>query len=137
MHSGLRNRLRGRCLRGRGCGHLDRRWRDLWLRRSENSWSALPDALRSEFSDELWPLIETNFKYEGHLGRQQSQIDRMARQEGKRLPETLDYEAIRGLKKEAQVRFSEIRPATIGQAGRIPGVTPADVHILWAHLRRR
>ncbi|MEI7911192.1 MAG: tRNA uridine-5-carboxymethylaminomethyl(34) synthesis enzyme MnmG [Verrucomicrobiota bacterium] len=110
---------------------------DLWLRRSENSWSALPDALRSEFSDELWPLIETNFKYEGHLGRQQSQIDRMARQEGKRLPETLDYEAIRGLKKEAQVRFSEIRPATIGQAGRIPGITPADLAILMVWLEKR
>ena len=110
---------------------------DLWLRRSENSWSALPDTLRNEFPEDLWPLIETNFKYEGHLGRQQSQIDRMARQEGKRLPETLDYEAIRGLKREAQVRFTEIRPATIGQAGRIPGITPADLAILMVWLEKR
>jgi len=110
---------------------------DLWLRRSENSWSALPDGLRNEFSEDLWPLIETNFKYEGHLGRQQSQIDRMVRQEGKRLPDTLDYEAIRGLKREAQVRFTEIRPTTIGQAGRIPGITPADLAILMVWLEKR
>jgi tRNA uridine 5-carboxymethylaminomethyl modification enzyme len=103
---------------------------DQWFRRSETSWETLPDNLRSEFHVELWPLIETNFKYEGHLDRQQAHIDRMSRQEGKRLPADLDYTAIRGLKKEAQLRFSEIRPATLGQAGRIPGITPADIAIL-------
>jgi tRNA uridine 5-carboxymethylaminomethyl modification enzyme len=81
-------------------------------------------------------LIETNFKYEGHLGRQQTQIDRMSRQEGKRLPEDLDYSAILGLKKEAQVRFTEIRPATLGQAGRIPGITPADLAMLLVWLEK-
>ena len=110
---------------------------DLWLRRSENSWTSLPAALRNEFSDNLWPLIETNFKYEGHLGRQQTQIDRMARHEGRRLPEALDYASIRGLKKEAQVRFTEIRPSTMGQAGRIPGITPADLAILMVWLEKR
>jgi tRNA uridine 5-carboxymethylaminomethyl modification enzyme len=95
---------------------------DQWFRRSETSWETLPENLRSEFHVELWPLIETNFKYEGHLGRQQAHIDRMSRQEGKLLPSDLDYTAIRGLKKEAQLRFSEIRPATLGQAGRIPGI---------------
>jgi len=109
---------------------------DLWLRRSENSWESLPDALRHEFHDDLWPLIETNFKYEGHLGRQQNQIDRMARQEDKRLPDAIDYEAISGLKKEAQLRFTEIRPATMGQAGRIPGITPADLAILMIWLEK-
>jgi tRNA uridine 5-carboxymethylaminomethyl modification enzyme len=103
---------------------------DQWFRRSETSWKTLPEALRSEFHVELWPLIETNFKYEGHLGRQQAHIDRMSRQEGKRLPTDLDYTTIRGLKKEAQVRFSEIRPTTLGQAGRIPGITPADIAML-------
>ena len=110
---------------------------DLWLRRSENSWTSLPAALRNEFSDNLWPLIETNFKYEGHLGRQQTQIDRMARHEGRLLPEALDYASIRGLKKEAQVRFTEIRPSTMGQAGRIPGITPADLAILMVWLEKR
>ncbi|MBJ7256543.1 MAG: tRNA uridine-5-carboxymethylaminomethyl(34) synthesis enzyme MnmG [Akkermansiaceae bacterium] len=109
---------------------------DQWFRRNENSWEMLPEALRQEFHVELWPVIETNFKYEGHLGRQQSQIDRMSRQEGKRLPEDLDYSLIRGLKKEAQVRFTEIRPATLGQAGRIPGITPADLAMLLVWLEK-
>jgi len=103
---------------------------DQWFRRGENSWETLPESLLQEFHVELWPLLETNFKYEGHLGRQQAQIDRMSRQEGRRLPEGLDYLAIRGLKKEAQLRFSEIRPATLGQASRIPGITPADMAML-------
>jgi tRNA uridine 5-carboxymethylaminomethyl modification enzyme len=54
----------------------------------------------------------------------------MARHEDKRLPADLDYTQIRGLKKEAQVNFTRIRPATLGQAGRISGITPADVAIL-------
>ena len=110
---------------------------DQWFRRSESSWKSLPESLLREFSADLWPLIETNFKYEGHLGRQQTQIDRMSRQEGKRLPHDLDYTVIRGLKKEAQVRFTEIRPATLGQAGRIPGITPADLAILLVWLEKR
>jgi tRNA uridine 5-carboxymethylaminomethyl modification enzyme len=98
---------------------------DQWFRRSENSWETLPPDLLTTFRADLWPLIETNFKYEGHLGRQQAQIDRMARQESRRLPQDLDYSSIHGLKKEAQVRFTEILPTTLGQAGRIPGITPA------------
>lgn len=109
---------------------------DQWFRRSENSWENLPESLLAEFQTDLWPLIETNFKYEGHLGRQQIQIDRMSRQEGKRLPEDLDYTTIHGLKKEAQVRFTEIRPATLGQAGRIPGITPADLAMLLVWLEK-
>jgi tRNA uridine 5-carboxymethylaminomethyl modification enzyme len=109
---------------------------DQWFRRSENSWETLPESLLAEFQTDLWPLIETNFKYEGHLGRQQTQIDRMSRQEGKRLPEDLDYSMIHGLKKEAQVRFTEIRPATLGQAGRIPGITPADLAMLLVWLEK-
>lgn len=109
---------------------------DQWFRRSENSWENLPAPLLNEFNKELWPLIETNFKYEGHLSRQQCQIDRMARQEGRRLPIELNYDTIRGLKKEAQVRFAEIRPATLGQAGRIPGITPADLAMLVIWLEK-
>ncbi len=109
---------------------------DQWFRRSENSWETLPQNLKEMFHVELWPLIETNFKYEGHLGRQQAQIDRMVRNEGKKLPSELDFSSIRGLKKEAQVRFTEIRPATLGQASRIPGITPADVAMLVIWLEK-
>jgi len=110
---------------------------DQWFRRSENSWRNLPDEILGMFHVELWPLIETDFKYEGHLGRQQSQIDRMSRMETKRLPGDIDYGAIPALKREAQLRFSEIRPATLGQAGRIPGITPADIGILAVYLEKR
>jgi tRNA uridine 5-carboxymethylaminomethyl modification enzyme len=109
---------------------------DQWFRRSENSWEMLPEELLAEFHVELWQLIETDFKYEGHLGRQRSQIDRMSRQENRRIPAGLDFASIHGLKKEAQLRFSEIRPATLGQAGRIPGVTPADVAMLAVWLEK-
>jgi tRNA uridine 5-carboxymethylaminomethyl modification enzyme len=109
---------------------------DHWFRRSENSWQMLPEEIRTEFHVELWQLIETDFKYEGHLGRQRSQIERMSRQETRRLPESLDYSKIRGLKKEAQLRFTEIRPATLGQAGRIPGITPADIAMLAVWLEK-
>ena len=110
---------------------------DHWFRRGDQSWEALPADMRKEFADEIWPLIETDFKYEGHLGRQRSQIDRMSRQEGRRIPPDIDFTAIPALKKEAQVRFSEIRPETLGQAGRIPGITPADVAILTIWLEKR
>jgi tRNA uridine 5-carboxymethylaminomethyl modification enzyme len=109
---------------------------DQWFRRSGNSWQLLPEIIQTEFHVELWHLIETDFKYEGHLGRQRSQIERMSRQENRRIPENLDYATIHGLKKEAQHRFSEIRPATLGQAGRIPGITPADVAMLAVWLEK-
>jgi len=109
---------------------------DQWFRRSENSWESLPASLLEEFDVGLWPLIETNFKYEGHLGRQQAQIERMSRQEGRLLPQGLDYLTIHGLKKEAQVRFTEIRPTTLGQAARIPGITPADMAMLVVWLEK-
>ena len=103
---------------------------DHWFRRVENNAELLPEDLRGEFHVELWPLIETELKYEGHLQRQQVQVERMARHEDKRIPADLDYTQIGGLKKEAQVNFTRIRPATLGQASRISGITPADVAIL-------
>ncbi|MCU0796878.1 MAG: tRNA uridine-5-carboxymethylaminomethyl(34) synthesis enzyme MnmG [Akkermansiaceae bacterium] len=112
---------------------------DHWFRRLENTWEKLPEELQKEFHVEHWPLIETEFKYEGHLQRQQLQVDRMARSEDKRIPETLEYREITGLKTEAKQRFTEIRPATLGQAARIPGITPADVAVLavWLEKGRR
>jgi tRNA uridine 5-carboxymethylaminomethyl modification enzyme len=110
---------------------------DQWLRRSENSWSLLPESLLKEVPLGLWNAIETDIKYEGHLARQRTQVARLARQEGRHLPEDLDYTRLPGLKKEAQLRFTEIRPVTLGQAGRIPGITPADVALLAVWLEKR
>jgi len=110
---------------------------DHWFRRGDQCWQNLPEEIRKEFSEDIWPMIETDFKYEGHLGRQKTQIERMSRQESRRIPADLDYESIPALKKEARVRFSEIRPQTLGQAGRIPGITPADVALLTIWLEKR
>lgn len=103
---------------------------DLWFRRMENSWTDLPPTLLERYPENLWPLIETEVKYAGHLDRQQVQIDRMARQEKKLIPEWVDYQAIRGMKTEAKLRLQQIQPRTLGQAGRISGITPADLALL-------
>jgi tRNA uridine 5-carboxymethylaminomethyl modification enzyme len=103
---------------------------DLWFRRMENTWTDLPAEMLSRYPETLWPLIETEVKYAGHLDRQQVQIDRMARQEEKLIPEWVDYQAIRGMKTEAKHRLAQIQPRTLGQAGRISGITPADLALL-------
>lgn len=103
---------------------------DLWFRRMENAWTDLPEELRQRYPDAMWPLIETEVKYAGHVDRQQVQIDRMARQEEKIIPAWVDYLAIRGMKTEAKQRLHQIKPRTLGHAGRISGITPADLALL-------
>ena len=103
---------------------------DQWFRRVENTWSLLPDTMRTLYPESLWPLIETEVKYAGHIDRQQAQIDRLARQEDKLIPAWVDYSAIRGMKTEAKMRLQQIQPRTLGQAGRISGITPADMALL-------
>jgi tRNA uridine 5-carboxymethylaminomethyl modification enzyme len=103
---------------------------DLWFRRMENTWTDLPTEILSRYPQTLWPLIETEVKYAGHLDRQQVQIDRMARQEEKLIPDWVDYQTIRGMKTEAKLRLEQIKPRTLGQAGRISGITPADLALL-------
>jgi len=109
---------------------------DRWFRRSENSWHTLPQEILSQAPAHLWSLLETDFKFAGHLVRQQTQIERMKRMEDKRIPENFDYSKINGLKTEARNHLNTIRPLTIGQAGRISGVTPADIAILAIALRK-
>ena len=109
---------------------------DRWFRRSENSWHTLPQEILSQAPSHLWSLLETDFKFAGHIDRQQNQIERMKRMEDKRIPDSFDYSKINGLKAEARNHLNTIRPTTIGQAGRISGITPADVAILAIALRK-
>lgn len=109
---------------------------DRWFRRSENSWHPLPQEILSQAPETLWPLIEIEFKYAGHLDRQQTQIDRLLRMEDKRIPASFDYAKVTGLKAEARHHLVTIRPATVGQASRISGITPADIAILAVALRK-
>ena len=110
---------------------------DLWLRRMENTWPMLPAEILDQFNAKLWPLIETEFKYEGHLERQQVQINRMARQEQKSIPAWVDYTSMHGLKTEAKIKLQQIRPLTLGQAARVSGITPADIALLSIWLEKR
>jgi tRNA uridine 5-carboxymethylaminomethyl modification enzyme len=81
--------------------------------------------------------LETDFKYEGYLKRQVASIERQRRQEHREIPPAFRFEGIPGLSREMVERLSTVRPATLGQASRIPGVTPAAVALLSAYLDRR
>ncbi len=109
---------------------------DHWFRRSENGYTSLPSEILDQVPVDLWPLLETDFKYAGHLDRQQQQIDKLQRMEDKRIPESFNYDKVTGLKAEARHHLKTIRPATIGQASRISGITPADIAILAIALRK-
>lgn len=81
--------------------------------------------------------LEIQAKYSGYIRRQQSEIDRQRANESVRLPDTFDYQGVRGLSTEVCEKLMRSRPATIGQAGRIPGVTPAAISLLLIHMKRR
>ena len=81
--------------------------------------------------------VETEFKYEGYLRRQVAAVERQRKQECRRIPEDFEFGGIPGLSREMVGRLSRIRPATLGQALRIPGVTPAAIALVGSHLDRR
>ena len=81
--------------------------------------------------------VEIQAKYSGYIDRQKDEIARHKRNEETKLPEDLDYEQVKGLSLEVAEKLKRIRPATIGQAGRISGVTPAAVSLLLIHLKKR
>jgi tRNA uridine 5-carboxymethylaminomethyl modification enzyme len=80
--------------------------------------------------------VEISAKYQGYIDRQQDEVQRQAAQENMRLPEDLDYKDVRGLSIEVQQRLTQHRPETLGQAGRIQGVTPAAISMLMIHLKK-
>ena len=96
-------------------------------------WSALDDRLPAQVRAQ----VEVRARYFGYIERQQEDIERARSHEETPLPADLDYAALTGLSHEVRQRLLEARPATLGQAGRIPGVTPAAVSILLVHLKKR
>ena len=98
------------------------------LRRLEAGLPELPEALARQ--------IEWELKYEGYIRRQELQVEKFQRLEGRRIPPDLDYRAIPGLSAEVRQRLEQVRPLSLGQAARIPGVTPAAVSILMVYLQR-
>jgi tRNA uridine 5-carboxymethylaminomethyl modification enzyme len=88
-------------------------------------------------SEQVTLQVEVQAKYSGYLKRQSSEIDRQLRHEELRLPADIDYRQVSGLSNEARQRLAEVRPETLGQAARIPGLTPAAVSLLLVHLKKR
>jgi tRNA uridine 5-carboxymethylaminomethyl modification enzyme len=110
---------------------------DHWFRQGGHGWEDLPSEMSEKFHVELWPILEADFKYEGHIKRQQQEVDRFQKQESALIPEDMDYQELTGLKAEARQRFSDIRPRTLGQAARISGITAADMTLLMISLEKR
>lgn len=107
-----------------------------WIRRPENTHETLPEEVRSKFSSEVWTVVENDLKYEGYITRQEALVEKTARMEDKAIPTDIDFSAIKGLKREAQLKLEQVRPATLGQAARVQGVTPADIALLAILLRK-
>ena len=108
-----------------------------WFRRPENDFRRLPSDLRRLARDPIWELVEIDLKYQGYLHRQRDAVERARKLEDVHLPQEVDYESIAGLKREAQDRLQQIQPATLGQASRLSGVTPADLGIIAVWLEKR
>ena len=108
------------------------------LRRPELDYDMLApfDRTRPNLPPAVTRQVEIRVKYEGYLQRQQKQIEEFTREEERLLPPDADYNSIAGLRLEARQKLSQIRPRSIGQAGRISGVSPSDIAVLLIWLER-
>ena len=106
------------------------------LRRPQVSYEDLKpfDKNRPQLPAPVTQEVEIQVKYAGYLARQQKQVEEFKKEEARLLPADMDYNAISGLRLEARQKLSEIRPMSIGQAGRISGVSPADIAVLLIYL---
>jgi tRNA uridine 5-carboxymethylaminomethyl modification enzyme len=110
------------------------------LRRPGVSYTALsriPGVTPATIDETVAAQVEIQAKYSGYIDRQQEEIERHRNQDQLPLPVDLDYSAVRGLSAEVRQKLAYFRPATLGQAGRISGVTPAAISLLLVHLKKR
>ncbi|NBV24270.1 MAG: tRNA uridine-5-carboxymethylaminomethyl(34) synthesis enzyme MnmG [Proteobacteria bacterium] len=105
------------------------------LRRPEMKYADLPQRDES-LSAEVVEQVEIALKYDGYIQRQEDEIARFRTMEDKRIPDWLDYAKLRNLRPEARIKLTQIRPATLGQAARISGVSPADISVLMVTMKR-
>ena len=112
-----------------------------WLRRPELRVEDVLGRDRDLLAMEVTPVelaeIEAEVKYAGYIARQQLEVDRLRRMEGKQIAEDFDYTSVPGLSAEAQDRLQQRRPRTLGEASRLPGVRPADLQLVSVLLARR
>lgn len=108
------------------------------VKRPQISYDSLApfDKDRPDLPFSVREKVETEIKYEGYIARQQAQVNEMLRLEEKAIPNDIDYSAVYGLRLEAVEKLNKIRPANIGQASRISGVSPADISVLLIYLAK-
>lgn len=115
--------------------------RRAWLRKPEARIEAIRGELEKEMGEPLvssvLATVETEIKYDGYLKQQERMVERLRAAEGRFIPEGLDYRSVPGLSREIREKLERVRPVTLGQAGRIPGVTPAAVAVLDCYLSLR
>ena len=106
------------------------------LKRTGVRYEDLPsgDMAEQGLSDDIVAQIEISIKYEGYVNRAFASIEKMDRLEAKKIYDDIDYNTIIGLGREAKEKLNNIKPSTLGQAARIPGITPADITILMVYL---
>ena len=100
------------------------------LKRPDFGINDLPNEIQTLAPSEIWELLETELKYEGYAARQAGQNREIAGRSSQRIPDGLDYGKIAGLRSETRQKLAAARPASLGQAGRISGITPADIAII-------
>ncbi len=105
-----------------------------WLRRPDVTWNRLqqmvPDLKQHRFSARCIQQMEIEARYAGYIRRQEADIERMSRIEAIRIPEGFDFSGLDQLRIEAREKLGRLRPATVGQASRVSGITPADIAVL-------
>ena len=107
------------------------------IRRPELSYDKLADIdeNRPDLPYDVEEQVNINIKYDGYIRRQMRQVEQFKKLENKKIPDNIDYNEIKSLRIEAKQKLSQIRPASIGQASRISGVSPADVSVLLVYLK--
>ena len=95
------------------------------------------DEGRPELPDDVREQVNIEIKYEGYIKRQMQQVAQFKKLEDKKLPEDFDYSEVNSLRREAVQKLNKVQPATIGQASRISGVSPADISVLLVHFTRK
>ena len=109
-----------------------------WLKRSEATIEVLRDWITATLGEPpargLLSTIQTEVKYEGYIAQQERQIQRLKGAEQRRIPSTFSYDGIPGLSREVSEKLRRVGPKTLGQAGRIPGITPAAIAVLDCYL---
>lgn len=111
-----------------------------WLRRPEVRWEQVCEmssrAAELNLDDRAAEQIVIEAKYAGYIRRQTATIDKLARVEGLAIPDTFDYQGLPQLRREAQEKLARVKPRNLGQAGRVSGITPADLAVLLLYLER-